>query len=169
MFNRSGFNRLRFNRSAENKASATLAGRGFFMASASLIISAEETTMSGSGSFYAYPAGNRLINFSGTGSIDISGKVYLIAKLNLSGTGNQEISGNASRLKIFKYLGNLEPGKILIINTDNKTITKDGINTLKYFQGNFFDLKPGNNELTWEDFNTSRKLSLTSSFRRRYV
>ncbi len=171
MFNRTFLNRTYFNRTSGLKyAKATFFGAGTIIFSPKVIIMAPETTFTGAGAFSARPVGDNFLLLSGSGTFEAAGTILSCSRVTFSGSGTFEAAATLVDLKTLSYLGPVEPGDIIIIDTERKTITRNGISFLFFFSGKFFDLQPGANTIRYSDSNSSsRAASLVATYTDRYL
>lgn len=172
MFNQAPFNQQPFNRplSLEIFASMLLEGEGEFELLAGrttvakltlngegeLILSTGKTTNAG---LLANGEGGTVFNF---------GKLRL-ANMLFDGQGAMIINNESFTILIMEYFGQVAPNDRIIINTEKFTVTKNNINDLENFDGNFIDLKEGTNELRFEDSEISRTVIIRIEHKDRFV
>jgi hypothetical protein len=170
MFGRLAFNRLTFNRDSEIwNAKATLAGVGTVNSISSIKINLS-ATLAGAGTAEGRIQGDFSATLAGVGAVEGTLTKYKTLSATVAGAGtvdSEEFIINS--FVVFSYSGPLEPGDILIIDTDKKTVQRNGENFLFFYSGSFFDLLPGNNIITYSDTKSSRTLTLASAYSGRYL
>lgn len=172
MFNRAGFNQIKYNRptTAEVFASMQAAGIGGFAVSV-----IKETMAEGvfQGKGTAGVTVSR-ITFAkmlaeGVGGIFIPLGKSRIFSAKWQGIGKIQIDNESYTIEIMKYYGDLAPGDRIIINTEKFTVIKNNQNDLENFDGSFINLKEGINELVFEDGETSRTILLRVEHKDRFI
>lgn len=183
-FNRMGFNRGKFNASAHKRSNASigvtaaekLTAARSFMGSAEI----ELTTASGAlntSSTFSGEADIELIadgymnaahSFQGAAEIILQalGRMNLIhaldgAALILLETASQEF--NTFRLEYIELPNlTLNVGDELIIDTDRKTITLNGVNIMRYLsrESEFFNFNPAENEIEYISSNPNDRVEI---------
>ncbi len=124
---------------------------------------------SGEGNFDARPGGFGVI-FDGAGTLELSATKFLTSAVTFAGTSIFEATiSEINKYQYLNYIGPVEPGDIIVIDTERKTITRNSANFLFFFSGDFFNLIPGENIIQYRDSIVSRQLNLEISYRKRYV
>lgn len=67
------------------------------------------------------------------------------------------------------FEGDLGPGETIVIDGAYQTVTIDGVNALKDFVGEFFDLPPGTSIVEYTDLEGSRNLTVTITFKDKWL
>lgn len=168
MFNRSQFNRSKFNVTSSRRGSITgtsIMSFKTYPAQATRIIEASgycRLIMNTFADVYTtvYNSGSSEMKMS-TKATPIVIKTGLPepATLIMSSYANQTLAGESS--VIFKGL-ELKPGDELVINTCEMTVTINGQNAMEFVSADaeFFSLLKGINEIIYSDASKSRKISL---------
>lgn len=73
------------------------------------------------------------------------------------------------RLELIDFMGVIEPGDVLVIDMRKLTCTVNGAHALHLIDLDQFNLRPGENDLTYEDDSGSRTLQLKVAFRERWL
>lgn len=168
MFN-SSFNLQPFNRQAfaELLASAILSGEGNLTGRAATELAAKAGL---------HGEGGWLLIVSTQASATLSGEGGLIGTIHRTrhvssyweGVGTLISHERKTEVKIFDYTGMFKPGDEIVIDMDRKVVTVNGQNALKYFEGDFFDLLPGENEITYTDAEDNRQVLFIFRYRDRW-
>jgi len=93
----------------------------------------------------------------------------LIGRGEWFGIGRIEINNDSFQIYLMKFNGTLTPGQRITLNTEKFTLKRDGVDILPSFEGNFIDLKPGNNEIVVESDTTTRTLIVRVEHKDRWV
>jgi len=67
------------------------------------------------------------------------------------------------------YTGTLGAGDVLIIDTDEQTVTLNGANATRYFTGDFWHLFDGTNEIRWADDDAARTVEMKFEHKPRWL
>ncbi|HHY74259.1 MAG TPA: hypothetical protein GX497_13755 [Bacillus bacterium] len=123
-----------------------------------------------------------LVNFTPTLKIDVHAlaeakatqfnKVTLIriGKCLAEGKGKIEISDAfVGIVRELFYKGKLNPGDQLVIDSDKMTVVKNGMNDLRNFEGDFFELNGGKNIVTIDDGGSKNDIHIRISYRNRFA
>lgn len=170
MFNRGSFNRLPFNRtfSIELLFSATLEGKGA-LSSGSTVEYLVTAILQGEGEISASFVREYLVSslLEGEGSLSANAIRERIFSALLQGEG--ELKANSSRFHIeeIEVLGPFAPGDKVIIDTKKLRVTKNS-QTIGY-EGDFFELNPGNNQITYTDTSLGRNVQIRITHRDRFI
>jgi len=118
----------------------------------------------------------------GTGSTDVTGFTLLTRQLISTVAANGRfgtarfgtvrfgsVAENTYATQFLSYSGTITVGDILEIDTDNMTVTLNGVNARALFNGTFPLLYVGNNELHWKDEDASRDVDLVVVHKPRYL
>jgi len=87
-------------------------------------------------------------------AVDWNGAIAITAVSSL------DLEALAYITKTMGFTGTLGAGDVLIIDTDNLTVTLNGANVREDFTGEFWHLYDGTNELAWHDSDGSRTVEL---------
>lgn len=172
MFNRSGFNRLPFNR----VYSADI--RFYFTLDLS-----NELSFSGNMEFApSFEDDIQLaMDFDANRDKLAAFAMELSQELEFEGTRDRvypfeididlQMSFDAARFHVDEMIisGDFAPGDKIIIDSDALKLTKNGTNALHLMQGDFFDVNPGTNEVTYTDDKTGRDVRIRMTHRDRFV
>lgn len=82
-----------------------------------------------------------------------------------------EFNADVTRTHVdsIRFNGNFNPGDRLIIDTKKQTITLNGVNVLHLFDGDFFALVYGPNEIKYTDGESGRNILTRITHRDRYL
>lgn len=158
MFN-SQFNLQSFNRRTfiEILASAWLSGEGGLTEKTATELAAK-VGMHGKSGWLLIVSTMASATLYGEGSL--SGTIHRTRHVSSYGEGIGTLVSNERKteVKIFDYTGLFAQGDEIVIDMDRKTVMINGQNALKHFEGDFFDLLPGENEITYEDNEGTRRV-----------
>ena len=93
----------------------------------------------------------------------------LVFNADWSGEGVLQVNNDSFQIYLMKFNGTLTPGQRITLNTEKFTLKRDGVDILPSFEGNFIDLKPGNNEIVIESDTTTRTLIIRVEHKDRWV
>jgi hypothetical protein len=170
MFNRSQFNRAPFNRpfSVDILASFTwdgeggmsIKGTGEFLA----VIS-----MHGEGEFSINAIREQFasINWDGVGELSIAAIRERLASIRWNGEGSFTVNANRYHIDEIEITGPFAPGDKIIIDSGKFRVTKNG--QMIGYSGDFFDLHPGANHITYTDPATGRTIQMRVTYRDKYL
>jgi hypothetical protein len=84
---------------------------------------------------------------------------------------DMQMSFDAARFHVDEMVitGDFAPGDKIVIDSDALKLTKNGTNALHLMQGDFFDINPGENEVTVTDDQSSRSVRIRMTHRDRFV
>lgn len=88
---------------------------------------------------------------------------------NMHGVANLYANFNRYTIRKLEYTGDVLPGDMIVIDMDRMTVTKNTVNALKYFEGDFFELAPSHNELIYSDNEQSRNVVLVTRYKDRWL
>jgi len=74
----------------------------------------------------------------------------------ITAAGTLTCDGLSFATKQLIYSGTLQPGDVLVIDTDDMTVKLNGVNVTMYFTGDFFELFIGDSEIEYFDHEGSR-------------
>lgn len=79
--------------------------------------------------------------------------------------------GKASRYHVdeIEFIGPFVPGDIIVIDSEKFKITRNGENVSHLYNGDFFDLNLGTNNLTWTDPATGRTILFRITHRDKFL
>lgn len=111
------------------------------------------------------------IPISGEGRVTAADFVREISLQAAPMSGEANLNADASRFHtdFIEFIGGFAPGEVIVIDSKNLKITKNGQNALHLMQGNFFDLNLGSNLLTWTDPEIGREVLCRITYRDRFV
>lgn len=90
-----------------------------------------------------------------------------IGKFTIDSELTMSFSGGRYRVESVSIAGPIAPGDELIIDSRKKLVTLNG--QIIGYEGDFFDLHPGRNNLTYIDPNTGRTVLCRITYRDRYL
>ena len=85
------------------------------------------------------------------------------------GLGTIYPTASSYKVNSITYSGNFTIGSTILINMDKYTIKLNGQNALKDISGDFFELLPGENEITYTDDSTNRTVKIIVEYRDRLL
>lgn len=91
------------------------------------------------------------------------------ATVTITASTALEASALAYIYRQFTYGGTLEPGDIVEIDIDKRTVKLNGVNDRANFSGDFFKFFLGDNVLAWDDDEGSREIDFRSVHKPRYL
>lgn len=170
LFNQTGFNAVPFNRPVitELYFAATLSGDGTLYASPSVtfIVGA---TITGEGSLSADFVREiaRAAALSADGALSASVARERISAAILAGDGSLTARPRKYHVKSLSVDGPFGPGDKITIDSGRLIVLKNG----EYigYDGDFFDLHPGDNTITYTDAAGSRTVQIRVTWRDRYL
>ncbi|UPK45777.1 phage distal tail protein [Paenibacillus pabuli] len=172
MFNRGAFNRMAFNRqiSVFVFGRAVLNGVGGLTAASSAEMTGT-VTMDGVGELHAdfVREISNAAKLDGEGGLSATFIRERLQKAIMHGVGTLKANGSRFHVDYIDYVGLINPGDRIIIDSKNLKVTKNGSNALFNMQGNFFDLNLGNNTITYTDPDTGRSVLMRITFQDRFV
>ncbi|HAF97552.1 phage distal tail protein [Paenibacillus lactis] len=85
--------------------------------------------------------------------------------------GISSLQGKASRYHVdeIEFTGPFVPGDIIVIDSEKFKITRNGENVSHLYNGDFFDLNLGTNNLTWTDPATGRTILFRITHRDKFL
>lgn len=85
--------------------------------------------------------------------------------------GISSLQGKASRYHVdeIEFTGQFVPGDIIVIDSEKFKITRNGENVSHLYNGDFFDLNLGTNNLTWTDPATGRTILFRITHRDKFL
>lgn len=172
MFNQAQFNQLKYNQATVSDIFARMQASGIsgFSLETGKTTSTSATLNGEGGIRFSFGK----ITFTeilakGVGGVRIKLGKSKESKAHWSGIGTFTLSNENYNIEIMEYYGQLKPNDRIIINTERFTVTKNNINTLEEFDGNFLSLKEGINEIIFEDNETSRTILIRVEHKDRHL
>ncbi|QNK54576.1 phage distal tail protein [Paenibacillus sp. PAMC21692] len=170
MFNQTAFGATPFNRPflTEIFFAATLSGEGDISASpsvtytASLVMSGEGTLSSDYIRELTYAA---ILNGEGTLSAEMSRE--MISAAIMSGEGTLVARPRKYHVQSLTVDGPFGPGDKITVDSGRLRVLRNGEYTA--YDGDFFDLYPGENTLTYSDSNGARTVQVRVTWRDRFL
>ncbi|GGF86980.1 phage distal tail protein [Paenibacillus aceti] len=85
--------------------------------------------------------------------------------------GISSLQGKASRYHVdeIEFTGPFSPGDKIVIDSEKFKITQNGVNASHLYEGDFFDLNLGTNNLTWTDPATGRTILFRITHRDKFL
>ncbi|EHB50129.1 MULTISPECIES: phage distal tail protein [Paenibacillus] len=85
--------------------------------------------------------------------------------------GISSLQGKANRYHVdeIEFTGPFVPGDIIVIDSEKFKITRNGENVSHLYNGDFFDLNLGTNNLTWTDPATGRTILFRITHRDKFL
>lgn len=85
--------------------------------------------------------------------------------------GITSMQGRGSRYHIdeIEFVGSFAPGDRIVIDSEKFKITRNGQNVSDLYEGDFFDLNLGENNLTWTDPATGRSILIRITHRDKFL
>lgn len=77
--------------------------------------------------------------------------------------------GSRYHIDEIEFLGSFAPGDKIVIDSEKFKITKNGQNVSDLYEGDFFDLNLGENNLTWTDPATGRSVLIRITHRDKFL
>ncbi|WP_391574784.1 phage distal tail protein [Cohnella sp.] len=170
MFNRGAFNRIPFNRpmSVEISFAADLGGFGQVSGTFNY-----ESDMSADLTAIGIAAAEVIREFALSAELAATGKVdaaMIREKLfaaSLAGTGAAAANLSKWHIEEIEVLGSFAPGDKIIIDAGKLRVIRNG-QSIGY-NGDFFDLHPGNNQIDYIDTVTGRTIQIRVTHRDKYL
>jgi len=170
MFNRGSFNRLPFNRtsSIEILASFSWYGEGEVSVHASVEYLAI-ITMHGEGEFNLSAIREKFgsLTWDGLGQMSIGAIRERLASIKWDGEGEFKINAGKFHIEEIEVLGPFAPGDKIVVDTAKLRVTKNG-STIGY-EGEFFELNPGNNHIVYTDTASGRTVQVRITYRDKFI
>ncbi len=91
------------------------------------------------------------------------------ATLAMPGIGAIVINNESASITTIQFVGTIPPGSQILIDTGKFIVTKDGLNALPSFSGEFVPLNAGINEIIYEDSEASRTVEMTVPDSERFI
>lgn len=170
MFNRTQFNLTKFNRPFFSFVftSCLLVGEGNIFPNG-VIDAVGNVLLQGNGTLELTVSEQGELFISGIGGISANALKELYGDVLLSGLGAIYPTATRYEVKSITYSGDFTVDGTIIINMDKFTVTLNGANALNNISGDFFNLLPGENEITYTDDSTNRTVRITFDYRDRWV
>lgn len=170
LFNQSGLNNTPFNRALTLDVlfSVRMEGDGASNFSPSAVYSAS-IELSGEGSAdmkYIREMINSTV-MSGEGSLNSNVIRELLMKTLMNGEGYLKAQPKKFHIDSITVNGPFAPGDKIIIDSNKFRVTKNG--TIIGYDGDVFDINPGENTITYKDSVTGRNILVRVSYRDRYL
>lgn len=172
-----GFNDLAFNTASENEVniidmSARLSGEGRVLVDKFSMEIAASAHLSGEGRVtaeYIREFSLEPERMSGEGRLLGVYVREIRQSTHLSGVGR--LSANAAKYHVdyIQFTDTFKPGDIIIIDSGKFKITRNGQNVSHLYEGDFFDLNLGTNNLTWTDLATGRTIIFRITHRDKFL
>lgn len=170
MFNRSEFNLITYNRPLYSVVfgDSSITGLGYiypyavYETIANILMVGKSTlefTISEKGEFF----------ISGIGGISIEAVKELYGNSLFEGIGNIYSTSTKYEVKAITFSGSFTVGDVIVVDMDKYTVTLNGVNALNNISGNFFNLLPGQNEITYTDDSTDRTVKIIVTYRDRWL
>lgn len=84
-------------------------------------------------------------------------------------TGELSVVAGRNRVEFIEFTGDFAPGDNIVIDSDKMTFLINGQNALHLMEGDFLNLRPGENTLTYTDQGTGRTVKMKIEHRDRWV
>lgn len=93
----------------------------------------------------------------------------LAQALPMSGEGRITAELSKFHTNYIEFTDAFRPGEVIVIDSGKFKITRNGQNVSHLYNGDFFDLNLGNNNLTWTDPETGRTVLFRITHRDKYL
>ncbi|MNW40822.1 hypothetical protein D3C74_179460 [compost metagenome] len=87
----------------------------------------------------------------------------------MSGEGRITAELSKFHTDYIEFMDVFRPGEVIVIDSGKFKITRNGQNVSHLYNGDFFDLNLGNNNLTWTDPETGRTVLCRITHRDKYL
>ena len=169
MFNTRQFNLIAFNRPLYNFVfvSTLLYGIGNIYPNA-VIEASGNILFEGLGTFEITVSQQGELLLSGAGSLSAEALKEMYGNILLEGLGTIYPTAGSYQVKAITYSGNFTIGSTILIDMDKYIVKLNGQNA-KDISGDFFELLPGENEITYTDDSTNRTVKIIVEYRDRWL
>ncbi|MGM1023414.1 MAG: phage distal tail protein [Bacillota bacterium] len=93
----------------------------------------------------------------------------LVQAVPMSGEGRITAELSKFHTDYIEFTDVFRPGEVIVIDSGKFKITRNGQNVSHLYNGDFFDLNLGNNNLTWTDPETGRTVLFRITHRDKYL
>ncbi|MEC0233740.1 phage tail family protein [Paenibacillus kribbensis] len=87
----------------------------------------------------------------------------------MSGEGRMSAELSKFHTDFIEFTDAFKPGEVIVIDSGKFKITRNGQNISHLYNGDFFDLNLGNNNLTWTDAETGRTVLFRITHRDKFL
>lgn len=95
-------------------------------------------------------------------------EIEMIAE-RMSGAGSLHADADRYHTDYIEFTDVFRPGEVIVIDSGKFKITRNGQNVSHLYNGDFFDLNLGNNNLTWTDPETGRTVLFRITHRDKFL
>ncbi|WP_025715592.1 phage distal tail protein [Paenibacillus sp. 1-18] len=95
-------------------------------------------------------------------------EIEMIAE-RMSGAGSLHADADRYHTDYIEFTDVFRPGEVIVIDSGKFKITRNGQNVSHPYNGDFFDLNLGNNNLTWTDPETGRTVLCRIAHRDKFL
>lgn len=172
MFNRAGYNQIEFNTTSNTDVNlyVTLSAEAGMESGFNALFN---LTFAASGDSSVKTSMLRQIvvfgNLSADGTITSNEMRVIALSRRLSALSGIEAALVQLRVEEIEFMGDFSPGDVIVIDMQNLTCTVNGTNVLHLINLDQFNLRPGNNELTFQDEAGTRTLQIMVTHRDRWL
>lgn len=171
------FNDLAFNSPSENEVnivdlSAHLSGEGRVMAEKFAMEMAATAHLSGEGRLFGEYIREYSLEperMSGEGRVSAEYVREIRHSSHMSGEGRIRADATKFHVDYVEFTDTFKPGDVIIIDSEKLKITRNGQNVSHLYNGDFFSLNLGTNNLTWTDPATGRTIRFRITHRDKFL
>lgn len=172
-----GFNELAFNSPLENSVNivdmaARLSGEGRILVDNFSMEIAATAHLSGEGKLtteYIREYSLEPERMSGEGRMSAVYVREIRYSARMSGQGRLNANATKFHIDYIEFTDVFRPGDVIIIDSGKFKITRNGVNVSHLYEGDFFDLNLGTNNLTWTDPATGRTILFRITHRDKFL
>ncbi|MGG1879358.1 hypothetical protein ABDI30_17540 [Paenibacillus cisolokensis] len=172
-----GFNDLAFNSATEGAVNivdleARLSGEGRVLVDKFTMEMAATAHLSGEGRLSAEYIREYSLEperMSGEGRLSAVYVREIRYSSRLSGQGRLNANATKFHIDYIEFTDVFRPGDVIIIDSGKFKITRNGVNVSHLYEGDFFDLNLGTNNLTWTDPATGRTILFRITHRDKFL
>ncbi|MBQ4899367.1 phage tail family protein [Paenibacillus sp. Marseille-P2973] len=171
------FNDLAFNSASEDAVNivdmeARLSGEGRVLVDKFSMEMAATAHLSGDGRITAEYIREYSLEperMSGEGRLSAAFIREIRHSARLSGEGRLRAEATKYHVDYIEFTDTFKPGDVIIIDSGKLKITRNGQNVSHLYEGGFFDLNLGTNNLTWTDPATGRTILFRITHRDKFL
>ncbi|SDC70198.1 Phage tail protein [Paenibacillus sp. UNCCL117] len=172
MFNRGFYNRMPFNRFAVVDIYAAVRIDGFGDLTVRTV--AEMYTgarIDGRGDLQADATREIFFAITMDGQGDLSATISreIFQGAIIDGQGDLSADARRYHVDVLEFTGNFAPGDKIVIDSKQLSVTKNGVNILHNFTGDFFNLNVGSNDFLYQDTAAGRSVLIRITHRDKFV
>lgn len=102
-------------------------------------------------------------------SVSLSYVRERLQKAVMHATSSIKVKGSRYHVDEIAFNGPFKPGDKIIIDSEKFRVSQNGVNAAHLYEGNFFELNLGTNNLTWTDPATGREILIRITHRDKFL